>query len=326
MPRRVLIDTDPGVDDALALLYALRSPELHVAALTTVSGNVPVQRATRNAFTVLSLLPEHKRPVVAEGAEAPLVKQAAHASFLHGEDGLGGVEALLGKDGRRLYFPERVEPSQQRAEDAILQFAVDSPEPPTLIALGPLTNIAAALRKDPAAMSRVDRIVLMGGAVCVSGNITPAAEFNMHVDPHAAAEVFDSGLPLTVVGLDVTRQARLSRDSIAQAGAGSTRIGRFLQDSTRGLFDFAQRFQTEPSIPLHDPLAVGIAEDPALAACQTLHVVVETEGRHTEGMTVADRRPLRPECKARPNADVCLEVDGQRFLNRFLERMLCRDL
>jgi purine nucleosidase/pyrimidine-specific ribonucleoside hydrolase len=323
MPRRVLIDTDPGVDDALALLYALRSPELEVAAITTVCGNVPVQRGTRNVFTVLSLLPEASRVPVSEGAEAPLAYRPEHAGFLHGEDGLGGVESLTDAEGRRLYGPVTVEPTDRRASDEILYWAASSREPPTLIALGPLTNIAEALRRDRATMARVERIVLMGGAYAVPGNITPAAEFNMYFDPDAAAEVFESGLSLTAVGLDVTRKARLSRDGAERAGAGATLLGRFLLDSTEKLFAYARRWQDRADIPLHDPLAVAIAEDPALAGCEPLHVAVETRGLHTRGATVADRRALRAECKARPNADVCLRIDAARFLDRFLERLLC---
>ncbi|RMF87840.1 MAG: nucleoside hydrolase, partial [Nitrospinota bacterium] len=212
--------------------------------------------------------------------------------------------------------------SQRAAEEEILFHLSTSPDPLTLIALGPLTNIAAAIEKDREQMARVKRIVVMGGAFGVPGNITPVAEFNIYVDPHAAQIVFAAGLPLTVVGLDVTRKVRLTPQVVQTAIAPrQTRVSQFICDCTSGLFAFSEEREGEASMPLHDPLAVGVAIDPSLVSTEQLHVEIETEGEITEGMTVADRRPLKPVWKRPPNAEVCFDVDVSRFLSLFLERL-----
>jgi purine nucleosidase/pyrimidine-specific ribonucleoside hydrolase len=173
-------------------------------------------------------------------------------------------------------------------------------------------------------MATLKRLVLMGGAVAVPGNITPAAEFNMFVDPHAASIVFRSGIPLTMVCLDVTRQVRLSKDALSEAiGSEKTPVGRFLLDCTANLFTIAVEREGEASFPLHDPLAIGAVIDPSFVGTEPMYVGIETMGELTEGMTVADRRPLKPEWKRPPNADVCVSVDASRFLSFLLERLLC---
>jgi inosine-uridine nucleoside N-ribohydrolase len=322
MPERVIIDTDPGIDDALALLLALRSPELHVLAITTVSGNVPVDVATKNVFTVLSLLPADRRPPVAKGASGPLQKQPTYATSVHGDDGLGDLHRCRDLSGRLRYAPPTVTPSQHRAADEILYHIRSASEPCTVIALGPLTNVARAIERDRATMARLKRIVVMGGAVTVPGNMTPAAEFNMFVDPHAARLVFDAEIPLTVVGLDVTRKVRLTRETVDKEVAPChTPISQFLCDCTTHLFAFCEEREGVASFPLHDPLAVGVVIDPALVVCESMHIDVETRGDVTEGMTVADRRPIRASAKKTPNAEVCLDVNASRFLSLFLERL-----
>jgi len=322
MSERVIIDTDPGIDDALALLLALRSSELDVLAITTVSGNVPVDVATKNVFTVLSLFPTSQRPTVAQGSAKPLQKRPVHAESVHGDDGLGDLHRCRDRSGRLRYVPLTVTPSQHGAVDEILYQIRSASEPCTVIALGPLTNIARAIERDRATMARLKRIVMMGGAVTVPGNITPAAEFNMFADPHAARAVFDAGIPLTVVGLDVTRKVRLTRETVDQAVAPcDTPISRFLCDCTARLFAFCEEREGVASFPLHDPLAVGVVIDPALVVCESMHIDVETRGDVTEGMTVADRRPIRASAKKTPNAEVCLDVNASRFLSLFLERL-----
>jgi inosine-uridine nucleoside N-ribohydrolase len=174
-------------------------------------------------------------------------------------------------------------------------------------------------------MEKVKEIVIMGGAVTVAGNITPAAEFNMYVDPHAARVVFEAGLPLTLVGLDVTHKVRLPQEAVEREVAPRrTAISQFISDCTSDLFAFCEDYEGEASFPLHDPLAVGVVVDPSLVVWESMHVDIETCGDMTEGMTVADRRPIRASWKKPANARVCLGVDASRFLSLFLERVCPR--
>ncbi|NIQ37698.1 MAG: nucleoside hydrolase [Proteobacteria bacterium] len=325
MPERVIIDTDPGIDDALALILALRSPELEVVAVTTVSGNVPVDVATRNVLTVFSVLSLTEPPPVARGSSKPLKKAPVFATSIHGEDGLGGLYEIRDTSGHPRYTPLSLERSNRDAADEILFHLSSKPESLTLITLGPLTNIATAIKRDGSAMRGVKGIVLMGGAVTVPGNVTAAAEFNIHADPEAARIVLDSGMPLTMVGLDVTRRVRLDRETVEKKiGPCKTTVSQFVCDCTRQLFSMSQDRGGNSSFPLHDPLAVGVALDPSLVCSKPMHIEVETKGRLTEGMTMADRRPVGEKASGSPNAQVCLDVDASRFLSLFLER-LCRE-
>jgi len=324
MPERVVIDTDPGIDDAMALLLALQSPELEVAAITTVCGNVPVDMATRNVFTVLSLLPDSKEPPVARGASRPLQKMPSYATFLHGNDGLGGLDRFRNDAGNSLYPPPAQTLSERHAVEEILFQINTAPQPVTVIALGPLTNIALAIQKDRNTMARAKKIVSMGGAISVSGNVTPVAEFNVFVDPHAARIVFAAGIPLTVVPLDVTRQVQLTRSRLAEAvAARPSAAAQFLLDCTEQAFDMGEERTGEAVINLHDPLAVATVIDASFVSTERLHVEIETSGDISEGMTVADRRPIKPSLKQAPNAAVCLQVDAARFLSFFLDRVIC---
>ena len=315
--KRVIIDTDPGIDDALALLLAFRSPELEVAAITTVSGNVPVDTATGNVFKILGLVPDAAVPV-ARGADRPLIKEGVHAGPIHGLDGLGGQgESLDGSKARKAWLSPRTGPEE------IVHQIESSTKPVTIIALGPLTNMALALEASPRAMATVERCIVMGGAISVPGNITPAAEFNLFVDPHAASRVFQSGLPLTLVGLDVTRQALLQRSTVETLiRPKKTPTAAFISRATERLLDWTEKHSGEAAIPLHDPLAVAVALDPALVRSERLSVEVETEGQLGQGMTVADLRPLLPAWKKKPNLQVCLQVRVAEFMTFFLERVL----
>jgi purine nucleosidase/pyrimidine-specific ribonucleoside hydrolase len=322
MPRRVLIDTDPGVDDALALILALQSPELRVEAITTVSGNVPVDLATRNALTVLGLFPPERRPPVARGAERPLARPLYTAAHVHGDDGLGGVSQLRLADGRRRYPPADEALAPVDAVGCLHELIRRYPGELTLIALGPLTNVALALQRDPSLMRQLAGLVVMGGAVGVPGNVTPVAEFNIYVDPEAAQQVFAAGLPLTLVGLDVTERVRLTAELLeARVRRLDAPLVRFIADCTAHTVQFSTRVERPAGMAMHDPLAVGVAIDASLVRTLPLAVQVETRGEYTTGMTVADRRPLRPDLKAPPNAQVALEVDGDRFLELFLQRI-----
>ena len=319
----VIIDTDPGIDDALALLVALQSAELDIKAITTVSGNVPIDLATRNVFRILDLLPFRARPPVAQGSSKPLRKSPIFAHHVHGDDGLGNLDRLHDTDGRPRYpEPKFVIPKRTAVDEIFHQLSTAS-EPITIIALGPLTNIAAAIKSGPQYMKAVKRIVIMGGAIQVPGNITSVAEFNIYVDPHAADIVFKSGLELTVVSLDVTRQVFLTRDDIADiCAAHHSAIGRFVRDCTKAPLAFIEERLGKPIIYLHDPLAVAVAIEPTLVSTKPMRIEIELEGKLTEGMTVVDRRPLKSTLNPSPNAQVCVDVDAAGFLSFFRRRIL----
>jgi inosine-uridine nucleoside N-ribohydrolase len=318
---RLLIDTDPGIDDALALLLAFASPEITVEAITTVAGNVGVDQATRNLFRILEVIRPMPFPAIGRGAAAPLKRPLVTASDVHGDDGLGNLDRLVDPDGRRRYptIPSLVE--MREAVDVILETAERVREELILVAIGPLTNLATALRKEPQGLSRVGRIVVMGGAIVAPGNITPAAEFNFYVDPEAAAVVFEARLPIELVPLDATRQAVLRQSEFARRLDGSASpVARFVADFTRHGFAFGAK-RGDAGITLHDPLALALALDPSLAKLEPLHVEVECEGRVTRGMSVADRRPMVSDRKRHPNCRVALSVDAPRFLRLFLDRL-----
>ncbi|MCF8085691.1 MAG: nucleoside hydrolase [Desulfohalobiaceae bacterium] len=316
MPKPVIIDTDPGIDDALALLLAFGSPELAPVCITSVSGNVDVDTATDNILRILARIGPDPAPTVARGAASPLEKESEHATFLHGADGLGGAGGDLpdpwGESAPCL--------SPESAADSILRHIEQAREPPVLVALGPLTNVALAAQKAPDILRRLDRLIIMGGAVTVAGNITPAAEFNFYVDPLAARIVLDSGPKITLAGLDVTRKARLElRDLHACPDTPRTRL---VQRITSSLFTHSQETEGTESIPLHDPLAVALAFRPELCGMEELSLRVETRGEICEGMSLADRRPVLPRLKHPPNARVCLDLDADSFRTLFLERVL----
>ena len=322
MPRRVILDTDPGIDDALALILALQSPELCVEAITTVSGNAPVDLTTRNALTVLELFPPERRPAVAKGADRPLTRPLYTATMVHDEDGLGGTSRLHTPDGSPRYRPASDALSPLDAVTCLLALIRRFPGELTLIALGPLTNLAHALRHDARVMQQLAGIVMMGGAVMVPGNVTPVAEFNIYVDPEAAQLVFTSGLPLTLIGLDVTERVRLTTAMIEQrVRPVGNRLSQFVVECTAQAIQFSTRVERPAGMAMHDPLAVGAVIDPSLVRTMPLPVQVETKGELTTAMTVADRRPLRPDLKPPANVNVALEVDDARFLEMFLTRI-----
>ena len=295
----VLIDTDPGIDDALALLLAWSSPEIRVEAITTVAGNVRVEAASTNVVRLLALRRPTPRPLVAAGAAGPLARALTTATRYHGEDGLGDLADWP--------VVEPV-PTSPDAASVIVDAARRHGRDLTLVALGPLTNVALALKQDAAAVGRVGRVVVMGGAVDVPGNVTPAAEFNMHVDPEAAHRVLAAGLPLELVPLDATRQAVLPRAGMRAAlgrspGPLASRIQAF---SERG-FRIAHA-EGEQGMALHDPLAVAVTLDPSLAKWETVRLAVGPDGE-----------TLR--ASGAPNCRVAKAVDTDRFIRLFLDRL-----
>jgi inosine-uridine nucleoside N-ribohydrolase len=297
----LLIDTDPGLDDALALLYAWHSPEARVVAVTTVAGNVPLEAATLNLARLLALAAPAVPPRVAAGADRPLARPLVTAAYYHGRDGLGDLAD---------WPPAAPAPEPAGAVALLAGLLADPAGPRHLVALGPLTNVARLLDAAPAALARLARLVVMGGAVDVPGNVTPRAEFNFHVDPEAAARVLAAGLPVDLVPLDATRQAVLPRADLERAlarrpGPIAARVAAFTAHAFR--VDLARG---ERGMALHDPLAVALALDPALARWEEARLDVGPEGECL-------RVPGPPNCR------VARTIEAPRFLARFLER-LCR--
>ena len=278
-PRKIIIDTDPGQDDAVAILLALASPEeIEVLGITAVAGNVPLALTQKNARIVCELAGRTDVPVFA-GADAPLARKLVTAEHVHGKTGLDG--------------PQLPEPTMALQDTHAVDFIVDTlrREPPgtvTLCPIGPLTNIAMAFRRAPEIRDRVAEIVLMGGAYFEVGNITPAAEFNIYVDPEAAAEVFASGVTLTVMPLDVTHKALTTARHVQGFRDMGTEPGRMVAAWT----DFFERFDKEKygseGAPLHDPCTIAYLIKPELFSGRHINVEIETVSELTLGMTVAD--------------------------------------
>lgn len=323
-PTRVIIDTDPGIDDALALILAIASPELSVEAITTVAGNVAVSQATRNACLLLDVVDPHLRPPVAKGAAHPMTRPLRTAQHYHGEDGLGELSRFKAEGGMLRYPEPQQLLSPQSAQALMIERIGAAPGEIVLICIGPLTNLAMAIRTAPAAMAKVKEIVVMGGAIQAPGNVTPAAEFNVHTDPEAASLVFASGLPITLVPLDVTQRVLLTAELVdALVRHVGSHVTQFVRDTTERLFGVEKEQTGRAATPLHDPLAIGAVIDPSLVTRRPFDVQVETGEGPAQGMTIADRRQIGRQWKRPPNIQVCMEVDAGRFVALFLER-ICR--
>ncbi len=301
---KVILDCDPGHDDAIALLLALASPsEIELLGVSTVSGNQTLERTTANAIRVLDHVGRDDVPVSA-GAPRPLVRERQVAENVHGETGL---------DGPDLPGPSR-EPETEHAIDWIAGTLRAISEPVTLVPTGPLTNVALFLARYPELESKVERIVLMGGEIGL-GNVTPAAEFNIWVDPEAAARVFTSGIDLTMVGLDVTHQALMTpahAERLARAG----RAGKLVAD----LYAFYSRFHRREygweGAPIHDAVAMAHVIDPTLLETKHCGVVVDTGPELSRGHTYVDLRG-----RWEPNCHVAVGIDAERFLELLMERL-----
>jgi purine nucleosidase/pyrimidine-specific ribonucleoside hydrolase len=317
-PIPVIVDTDGGVDDALALIMALNSPQLDLKAVTVVAGNINVDQAANNVLRVISIVEPDTLPIVAKGCEKPLEKPPFNAAGIHGADGLGELDRFKEADGTPRYPQLTIEPSKENAIDLLLKTAQEYGDSLTIIALGPLTNIARAIQKDGATLKKVGRIIIMGGAVTVPGNISAAAEFNFFVDPHAAQVVMESGIPLTLVGLDVAMKAPLSRQVIEEnLQRRPSKVTQFIADCTEIYMTFYRDNEGFYGCYLHDPLAMAVAIDSSLVTTESLYMMVETEGRFTTGMSLADRRDRRDEKTNPPNVEACLDVDTERFMQLF---------
>jgi inosine-uridine nucleoside N-ribohydrolase len=299
----VILDCDPGHDDAIALLLALASPELEVLGVTTVYGNQTLEKTTANALRVLDLVDRHD-VLVAAGADRPLERELTVAAHVHGESGLDGP--TLPPPGRR--------PSAQHAVDFMVERIVGCPHPVTLVPTGPLTNVALLL--DRIGGDNVERIVLMGGAVA-EGNMTPAAEFNIWADPEAAALVFASGLDVTMIGLDVTHRA-VTTPAVQERLRATGNVGGFVAD----LVDFFSVYHRETygwdGAPIHDAVAVAHVLWPNLVTTVDRNVQIELQSELCRGRTVVDlwNRTGRPQ-----NAHVGIDLDTDRFFELLVERI-----
>jgi inosine-uridine nucleoside N-ribohydrolase len=296
----VLIDCDPGHDDAIALLLALASPEVEVVGITTVHGNTSLEQTTPNALKILELADRADIPVAA-GAARPLRREPFAAEYVHGKSGLDGPDLP----------PAQRAPVEQHAAD----FLAERLGPGVvLVPTGPLTNVALLLERHPDV--ELERIVLMGGAIGL-GNVTPAAEFNIWADPEAAARVFASGIDVTMVGLDVTHKALLTPDRSERLRA-SGRVGEVIAE----LVDFYARYHRSqygwPGPPIHDAMAVAHVMDPSLLETEHRHVAIETESELCRGRTVVD---LYERAGEAPNAHVATDVDAERFLDLLESRL-----
>ena len=320
-PRRVIIDTDPGVDDAMAILLALNSPELKVEALTVVPGNVDGRQGLENALKIVSLAGRCD-VAVAGGAKHPLNQKLITAQFWHGPNGLAGVELPASK----------CNPDSRFAPDLIIGTVHKYPHEVTLIPVGPLTNIALAVSKDPSIAGLVKDIVIMGGSIS-GGNVDGAAEANIYNDPEAASIVFNAGWMVTMIGSDVGERTIITRKHLAdlQAQHGSE------SDFIAKLADFYIT-RSEKSgysgAAMYDPLAVAAVIDPSLVTLKDMHVDVETKGEFTRGETVGNRMgsnennvlhgdhyEIEGAIELKPNARVCLASDASRFLQLFTSRI-----
>ncbi|MFT4743271.1 MAG: purine nucleosidase [Yoonia sp.] len=308
-PRKIIIDTDPGQDDAVAILLALASPdEIAVLGVTAVAGNVPLPLTQKNARIVCELAGKPDTLVFA-GCDAPMVRKLVTAEHVHGKTGLDG--------------PQMADPTmplqEQHAVDYIIEtLRAHDAGTVTLCPLGPLTNIATAFNNAPDIVEKVQEIVLMGGAYFQVGNITPAAEFNIYVDPEAAKIVFDSGVPIVVMPLDVTHKALTTRPRVDAFRAMGTKVG----DMVAAWTDFFERFDKEKygseGAPLHDPCVIAYLIQPELFTGRHVNVEIETTSELTLGMTVADWWRVTDRA---PNAMFMGDLDSDGFFALLADRL-----
>jgi inosine-uridine nucleoside N-ribohydrolase len=313
---RIILDTDPGLDDALALFLALASPEVQLEAITTISGNVHVDLTTRNALTLLELAERTDIPV-ARGCDRPLARQPVIADYVHGHNGLGGVK-----------LPEpQLHPVRQHAVDVIIEKVMAAPREITLVPIGPLTNIALALRKEPRLAEYVREVVIMGGALRVPGNVTPEAEFNIFADPHAAHIVFHAGWPIRLVTLDVTNKTLLQREQVQALASNGSLVTRLIQQMADNFLDTFGLPRGITAFQMHDPLCLSAAFQPELITWEPAYVDVELAGSLTLGETVAyfakrteDIDPSLEHLHP-PNMLTSVGVDVERFISLYLDRI-----
>ena len=319
--KKIIFDTDPGTDDALALMLALNSPELDVRAITVVPGNVTAAQGLENALRMVSLANRCDIPIAA-GAQKPLFQKLITAEFWHGKNGLANVELPASKCKADSRF----------GPDLIIQMVHAAPHEITLVPVGPLTNIALAVLKDPSIVPLVKDVIIMGGSI-TGGNVDAAAEANIYNDPEAAQIVFQAGWTVTMVGLEVGNKTLVSKKQLDQLAETHGPVNDFIYQVAKYLVDLSAQFGSSGS-QMYDPLAVGAALDATLIKTQEMHVDVETRGEFTRGETVGnrlgmvernvlhgDRYVIEGLDKVVPNAKVAVDVDSDRFLQLYVSRI-----
>jgi purine nucleosidase len=307
MPKKILFDTDPGIDDACAILLALASPELSLAGLSVIHGNCSLDQGTTNALSILELANASHIPV-AKGCELPLVQPSLLAPETHGDTGLGYA---------KLPNPQS-KPISQHGIDFLIETILAAPGEITLVAIAPLTNVALAIRKEPRIVEALKEIIIMGGAIRHEGNTTALAEFNTYVDPHAAQIVYQAGIPTTLVPLDVTYQCILTPGDVKRLQKIDSPITKFVADATRFYMEFHDEYQKIDGCVINDPLALALTFAPELCTYQELPVEVDLSGGISMGKTVAD---FYNYGKKPPNIKVALDVRARDFIDLFVERI-----
>ena len=307
MPKKILFDTDPGIDDACAILLALASPELSLEGLSVVHGNCSLEQGTTNALSVLELANASHIPV-AKGCELPLVQPSLLAPETHGDTGLGYA---------KLPNP-RAKPIHQHGIDFLIEKIMASPGEITLVAIAPLTNVALTIRKEPHIIEALKEIIIMGGAIRHEGNTTALAEFNTYVDPHAAQIVYQAGIPTTLVPLDVTYQCILRPGDVGRLQKIDSPITKFVADATRFYMEFHDEYQQIEGCVINDPLALALTFMPELCTYQELPVDVDLSSGISMGKTVAD---FYNYGKKPANMKVALSVRARDFMDLFVGRI-----
>lgn len=303
--EKVILDVDTGIDDALAIIYAIESRQLDIQGITTVNGNVPLDYVTKNTLKVLKLADSNDIPIY-EGAAEPYVREAVHEFKVHGGDGIGNAldDMAVSKELEETF-----------AADFIIESAHKYKKGLTLIMVGPLTNLALALKKDPAIKDMIGRVVIMGGLVSNAGygNMLPTSEFNIFADAEAAKVVFHKGLDITLVSLDVTHQVMMTDEHVEQLN-GSPYYD-FIKNATDEYMDYGLKLYNKRQCALHDPLTVGYVLDSSLLTTEKYYVDVETSSPLGYGQTICDFRGLLSK---EPNVNICTGVDSARFLKDFI--------
>jgi|SRR5690625_2541171 len=305
--KRIILDVDPGIDDSLAILFALKSKELNVEGITVVSGNVELHQATENALKAVHMSGRNDIKVY-KGESLPLKKEYIDATDTHGEDGIG----------ENFFSKTPLKHESEYAIDFMLNTIKNNPKEITIVALGPLTNLAVAIQKDPEVMKQVKEVILMGGTAKHQGNCSQVAEYNFWVDPDAAKIVFDSGIDITMVGLDVTHKVVFTPNLREVVNQFKTDLSKYIVDITRFYVDFHWEQERTIGCVINDPLVIGMLLDPTIIKSRKANVDIVTDGIAI-GQSLVDFGGVWSNGKC--NAKVCMEVDEKRFFELFLKKL-----